>query len=146
MKKIISFVVVLMLVISSFAIAEGIIDVSQYTLDELILIRAAVEQEISNRVSTATAMLMPGKYTTGVDIAAGSYIIIGLMDEAPNGYTPQALVAATMEDANKWDYIDNAYVREGEKWRVTLQDGMVLEIRYAECTVQQEAPFLFAPK
>lgn len=142
-KRIIGCVLALTFLLSSVALSEVDFDASQYSLEELVVIRAAVEAEIDSRVSSATATLLPGRYVAGVDIKAGSYILIGLMDKAPNGYTPQALVAESME--RKYNYIDDSYMDEGRKWHFSIQDGMVLEIRYGECVIQQAPPFLFAP-
>lgn len=138
-------IMALVFAFSSLAAAEGAMDFSQYTLEELIKLRAALEEEISGRTGSTTAILNPGMYTTGVDIAEGSYILIGLMDKGPDGYTPQALYAETMGKATSWDYIGYSYMKEGKEWRITLQNGMVLEVRSGNVSIQKAAPLLFAP-
>ena len=110
MAKRIPIIVLAIMLLTSLALSEEIIDVSQYSIEELVQIRIVVEEEINNRISHAQATLMPGKYVTGIDIAAGSYIIMGLMDKAPNGYTPQILYAESSEKADQWDYIDYSYL------------------------------------
>lgn len=145
MKRIIGCLLLIMIMASSCALAEVEFDASPYTLEELFQIRTAIDAEINSRVSAATATLIPSTYVVGVDIKAGAYILVGLMDEAPNGYTPQVLYAKSLDDASSWDYVDYQYLKEGVKWRITLQDGMALEIRYGECQIQQAPPLLFAP-
>lgn len=142
--KIVIILLVCLFIFSAFAIADETNDFSNYTIEELLTLRASIQDEITSRMS-GTATLQPGKYVAGVDITAGSYILVGLVDESPDGYTPQALYAESMEKAGKWDYIDREYIEEGVSWRFTLQDGMVLEIRYANMEIQQAAPILFAP-
>ena len=67
------------------------------------------------------------------------------MDKGPDGSTPQALYAESIEKVRSWDYLDYEYLKEGENWRITLEDGMVLETRDGDCAIQQAAPMLFAP-
>jgi len=75
MKRTTSIVTVLVFLLLSFANAEVDFDTKQYTIEDLILIRSLVEEEINTRVGSASATLQPGKYVAGVDIAAGSYIL-----------------------------------------------------------------------
>ena len=145
MNKAVCCIAILVCLLMPLAQAEIEIDTSQYSIEDLVLLRSSIEDEINSRVGSATATLQPGKYVAGIDIAKGSYILVGLMDKGPDGNTPQVLYAESMDKTKEWDYVDSTYLKEGENWRITLQDGMVLEVRYGNCAIQQAAPILFAP-
>ena len=147
MKRLLSTACVLMILISGMAFAESRLDISSLSLEELVKHRSEVENEIEERVSSATATLYPGLYTAGVDIAAGAYILTGLMDKGPGGYTPQVLYAESLDAVDSWEYIDYRYLKnDGSIWRITLQDGMVLEVRSGNVAIQKAPPMLFAPQ
>ena len=93
----------------------------------------------------ATSNLVPGIYIAGKDIKAGTYILVGLMDEGPTGYTPQALTAESIDDASNSEYIDYSYLKTSTTWRIALKNGNVLEVRSGEVAVQEMEPLAFAP-
>lgn len=121
--------------------AETSFDVSSYSLTELIEIRALVDEKINELTSQPSNELVPGKYLVGRDIAAGSYIIHGLMDKGPNGYTPQALIADSMEQTSYSQYRSYEYIENNEKWFLNLASENVLEIRSGTVSIEQ-APLL----
>ena len=78
MKKILSFVVVMMLFsISAFAVGENIEqDLSAYTLEELTELRNSIDAEINNRLSDFSSdLIYMGEYVACVDIKSGTYLL-----------------------------------------------------------------------
>ena len=75
MKKIISIAIALMLMTVSLTsvLAEGIIDFTGYTLDELLEIRAELLEEIAKRPGGEKMVLGSGQYKIGEDLPAGLY-------------------------------------------------------------------------
>ena len=146
-KCIACLVIVLMVVcmVSSTVLAEQTIDLSQFTIEELLQLRIQLEQEIDARFDSPSATLYPGTYVAGIDIAVGTYLLTGLMDEGPSGYTPQVLWATSLEAASDWDYIDYTYLKTGEIQRINLEDGMALEVREGNCLIEKAPALLFAP-
>ena len=86
--------------------------------------RATLDTEIEKRMADLSTELIPGTYVVGRDVKAGSYILLGLMDKGPGGYSPQALVAESSENASYSEYIDYSYMKEGTKWFITVVAGM----------------------
>ena len=102
--------------------------------------RAALDSEIRKRTADLSTKLIPGSYVVGRDIKAGSYILVGLMDKGPGGYSPQALVAESSENAEYSEYIDSSYMKEGTKWFITVDNGNVVEIRSGDVAIQNAQP------
>lgn len=142
MKRLLCLVLCLLLIgsVASVVIAESNTDYSGLSLQELIDMRASLDAEIGVRMSDLSTILVPGTYTVGKDIKAGSYIIQGLMDEGPGGYSPQALVAESIEDAEYSEYTDYSYMKEGIKWYIAVVDGNVIEIRSGDVAIQNAQP------
>ena len=113
----------------SLVLAESGTDYSNLSLDELISMRSALDTEIENRMVDLSTKLIPGTYVVGRDLKAGSYIVLGLMDEGPSGYTPQALISESAENAEYSEYIDYQYMKTDVEWHVTVVDGNVIEVR-----------------
>ena len=61
-------------------------------------IRSIIDDKINELADTPSNELPPGTHVAGKDIAAGPYIIHGLMDEGPDGYTPKVFIFETLED------------------------------------------------
>ena len=111
MKKIIALLLSFLCIFGSVGYAESSssFDVSNYTFEELLEIRAIIDLEIERQASLPATTLIPGRYVVGRDIVAGVYSILGLMDDGPGGYTPQVLLAESLDDAESRDYIDYEY-------------------------------------
>mgnify|MGYP000813071825 CR=1 FL=1 len=75
MKKILAVLIALMLTaLCCFAaVAEGTIDFSGYTLEELLTIRDDLTDEIASRPGGEKMVLGTGQYKIGEDLAAGVY-------------------------------------------------------------------------
>ena len=104
-----------------------------------------VETNSNDDSLAPTSNLAPGRYVVGKDIQAGTYILVGIMDKGPDGYSPQALTAASMDDATNSEYIDYSYMKNGSTWRIALKSGNVLEIRSGDVAVQEMEPLAVAP-
>lgn len=62
-----------MLVFEKGALAEGLVDFSQFTTEQLFEIQAQLDGELVQRGAYARATLGAGTYTVGVDIPAGAW-------------------------------------------------------------------------
>ena len=99
----------------------------------------------SGNTATTTATLVPGYYVAGKDIVAGAYILQGIMNKGPSGYTPQVLIAESLEDAQNSDYLDYHYLEKGETWRVQLDTDNVIEVSSGDVCIQNVVPLAVAP-
>ena len=75
MKKLMILVLSMLLLMASFtsAMADGTIDFSSYSLEELLEIRSDLADEISNRPGGEKMVLGSGQYKIGEDLPAGVY-------------------------------------------------------------------------
>lgn len=141
MKRLVCMLLTCLFLFMTIASAETSFDVSGYSLTELMGIRALVDDQISVLASIPSEELLPGKYVAGRDIAAGSYIVHGLMDKGPDGYTPQVLISDTMDQISNSEYRCYEYMENNEKWYVSLASGNVIEVRSGTVSIEQ-APIL----
>lgn len=137
MKRLVCLTVSCMFLIISTAFAEISFNASGYSLTELMEIRAVVDEQIYALTSTPSKELQPGKYIVGIDIAAGSYIIRGLMDKGPSGYTPQILFAESMDH----EYLYYEYLKTNEKWYLNAAEGNIIEVRSGSVAIEK-APIM----
>lgn len=129
MKKIIVTLLALML-LTVFTVAAGApsgIDLTAYTLDELIEIRNAVIDEIDTRLEIDSSDEMyQGQYTVGTHIKAGTYLFTSTAD-----YFSFHLYTDETQD----DLICNTSLALGEQYYVELTDGMLLYVYNGKGTV-----------
>ena len=133
MKKILSFVVVMMLFsISAFAVGENIEqDLSAYTLEELTELRNSIDAEINNRLSDFSSdLIYMGEYVAGVDIKSGTYLLESASDD---GFFSFHLYAD--KDKERDDLICNENLSDGERCYMDLKDGMLLYVYSGKGTV-----------
>lgn len=133
MKKILSFVVVMMLFsISAFAVGENIEqDLSAYTLEELTELRNSIDAEINNRLSDFSSdLIYMGEYVVGIDIKSGIYLLEGASDDE---YFSFDLYADKDKERN--DLICSEILSDGEQYYVELTDGMLLSVDNGKGTV-----------
>ena len=76
MKKLMILVLSMLLLMASFtsAMADGTIDFSSYSLEELLEIRSDLADEISSRPGGEKMVLGSGQYKIGEDLPAGVYV------------------------------------------------------------------------
>lgn len=126
MKKIIVTIVVMMLLsVSAVANGENIgLDLSTYTLDELLEIRDSVNSEINGRLAgTFSDEMYQGEYVVGVHIKSGIYLLGGADD---NEYFSFHLY--TDEEMERDNLICNESLSYGDQYYVELTDGMMLYV------------------
>ena len=76
MKRFLAILIVLIMVLPIFALAESFgIDLSKLTNDELLALEMDIDAEKIDRKMVKSARLGAGSYTVGIDIPAGSYTI-----------------------------------------------------------------------
>ena len=75
MKKLIAVGISILLLMTCFtiALAEGTIDFSSYSLEELLEIRSDLADEIASRPGGEKMVLGSGQYKIGEDLPAGVY-------------------------------------------------------------------------
>ena len=75
MKKILAVIMTLVLAVGSIGLclAEGSIDFSGYSLEELLEIRSNLADEIASRPGGEKMVLGSGQYKIGEDLPAGVY-------------------------------------------------------------------------
>ena len=141
MKKIIvAIVVMILLSVSAVAIGENIgLDLSTYTLDELLEIRDSINSEINERlVGTSSEEMYQGEYVVGVHIKSGAYLLGGASD---NDYFSFFLY----NDEVEGEIICNESLSYGDQYYIELTDGMMLEVYSGKGTVTQWAKPSWAP-
>lgn len=75
MKKVLIIALVLMLALPLVSMAAQKIDLSTYTVEELIALKTDVVGELMNRKEIKTAKIPTGDYIIGVDFPAGVYSV-----------------------------------------------------------------------
>lgn len=121
MKKIFAFVLALLLLCGSVAVAE--VSLAQYTAEELLALRDQINQELLKRGIENKVLVPIGNYIGGVDIPAGDYTITC----AENG---SIFIYPDEEEANKggW-YTFFAILSENEKaGKMTVKEGDFIKI------------------
>ena len=123
-------VMLTMLLILPAALAEAP-DFSSMSDDEIVKLQEKVNQEIVRRGIEKTAELPAGKYTGGIDLPTGSYILTCKTDESHHGIV---WVSAAADDLNN-QYPSILYKHIGfsteEKLRVTIEEGGILNLPFA---------------
>lgn len=87
MKKILSTILMLALILTVPAIAEAEYDFTSYSYDELIGFREQLDAEIQTRPEAGERVLQPGQYVIGKDIAPGIYDLGFVPAEEDDTYT-----------------------------------------------------------
>lgn len=77
--RLLSLVLAVLLVFPGAAFAE--INFDDYSVEELIALKTQIHTEIINRTKDEKSVRVPmGSYTVGIDIPAGTYMLIGGSD------------------------------------------------------------------
>lgn len=123
--------VVLCLVSSTIgAVAEELIDISQYSDEEIISLVAQFQTELVNRGIEKTASLNAGKYIGGKDIPAGTYVLFCKTDNNHHG-----IVWLRAADDLENDYPSKLYEHIGfdgeETFYIEIEEGDILNLPFA---------------
>lgn len=138
MKKILSMILALLFAFSTCASALEF-DASRYTLEELADIIVAVEAELKNRIPDVTAVIYPGFYCAGRDIAPGTYVLKALQEKGPGG--DQTYIKRYDKDDHQ---LDGRWLPKDAQYQLTLGEGEAFELIYAEAEIREAAPMLFS--
>lgn len=125
MKKIVAFVLALLLLIPS-AFAE--VDLSSYSYEQLLELYRSVQQEIISRPEWKEVTVPKGVYVIGEDIPAGSYTI---KSTDPGGYINIFLWGAEQKDYDTAGglLVNEALYKSSQVLgRINLKNGNVLEL------------------
>ena len=146
MKKImIVMLTIIMMVGCLTAAAEGIIDFSGYSLEELLEIRNELSEEIAKRPGGEKTVLGAGKYTIGVDIPDGLYtfkfVQNGDQDRERTEYYVYENESMYKYDADRWSVgdmprIESSLKGDGET-RISLYSGEYLVLYYNGAEIER---------
>ncbi|MGN0794702.1 MAG: hypothetical protein ACI4MG_09570 [Aristaeellaceae bacterium] len=129
MKKLLSLILALcLLAVPITAIhAENTYDLSSYGNDELLMLLAAVQNEVVARRIEKTAHLTAGRYVAGRDIPAGDYILTSAGTENDHG----DVCLRAGDDAHTKKYSD--YLGRGDQLSlfITIEEGDILELPFS---------------
>lgn len=140
MKRIISLVVALALMTGCFvtSLAEGVIDFTGYSLEELLEIREQLAEEIAKRPGGEKMSLGAGQYKIGEDLPAGIYTF-KLVQNGDADVSRTDYYVYENESMYKYDTdrlwlgdmprVDGSLKGEGET-RISLYPGEYLSLRY----------------
>lgn len=134
MKKLAIVLVVVCLLVFGAVIAEPAfeIDLTSLSVDELVSLRKAINDELFDRGQGVSSDLYPGKYDIGVQIPEGKYLVKAT--SLQKGST-RAEVHYYAEDKS---WIDTAYLKVGEVYYfefespnyIRVEDGAVILMDY----------------
>ena len=147
MKKTVTIIVALffVLILASASIAEGLIDFSRYTLEELIQIKSDLTEEITKRPGGQKMTLGSGQYRIGEDIPAGvytfKYVQNGDKDVSRTDYYVYENESMYKYDVDRlWlgdmPRLEGSLKGNGET-RISLYPGEYLSIRYNGAEVER---------
>lgn len=124
MKKFVAIVSILLLLFCHFsAVGEGI-DLKSLSVEELSVLSDRITQEMFDRGVIFEEDLPFGKYVVGKDIRAGTYTL-EFSNVVPQ-LRPYVLVFESVDSKHK---VLNEGIYADTSVQVTLEDGMLLEIR-----------------
>lgn len=119
MRKLLAILMICTL-LTTPAFAETV-DLSSMSLDELIQLRDAVQNEIFARIGSDPMTIASGKYIVGTDIKAGYYLLV--IDSVAVKYVDLSLIWLDESHDDVWEQL-----REGETYYLKLEDGMKLTL------------------
>lgn len=151
MKKIICLLVSAMLLATP--VCAGEIDLSAYSDDDLLALKAQVDSELTNRGVGESAVLQEGVYVVGKDVKAGTYVFTGLVEmkyDDDMDYQDMAMPTELFYYDSEEHYADDYkagydYVNPGNPIRKTFEDGQVFEVYYQSVMATYEDALPFAP-
>lgn len=140
MRKIAAIALVITMLFCSTinVLAEGIIDFSVYTLDELMTIQKELESELMSRDGYQIPdMIYRGRYVVGRDIEAGQYLFtcteVSILVGQPAGVVELSLIidndAFRKDGSGTKQIFYDFFINTGYEVILNLEDGMLLELR-----------------
>ena len=106
------------------AFATDDLDLSALSDEELYTLKVDVDREVNGReiLSDDVSIISKGKYVVGEDIKAGRYCFVGANPRRPE----IAFVLPNKESNSFKDAITEMYLKFGEEYIVTIEDGQML--------------------
>lgn len=138
MKKILAVLTIFVIsfVGVTFAGAEQM-DLSSYSLDELVALRNSITEEISVRLGDA-GTIDQGLYEVGVDIKASSFEVMGL--EGAEDYA-RVIIFDNREQLDATKALQTHNIGEGQSAIINLKEGQWLRINnYGPISIQEVKP------
>lgn len=129
MKKIVSvFLAMFVLLTSTVCLAETV-DLGEFSNDELIALLNSVHQEMMARNIQKTASIPAGRYTAGVDIPVGSYVLTCNTGDKQFGIVK---VTAPESSSEEREYVLYEFVSHNieTQFRFTVEEGCFLEVPF----------------
>ena len=117
MKKLVLFLVVLLIVALPFRSVGESIDLDSMSLEELMQLGLNVQKKIFERDEFSKGVLYPGNYKTGIDLEVGDYIIkcVSLM--------PENSCAWIYHHDSSGKSLEESLLQIDESYRVRLGEG-----------------------
>ncbi len=137
MKKFLFVLVVLLLVsiaIPVLASTDGF-DLSSMSLEDLLGLRNAVDEEIRTRVSQPSAALYNGKYTVGKDVRSGRFMLT-VIQPVVDEWDDEAYVYIEFADGEH----DTLSLHAGESTILDLTEGAVITVKDVISATLTEVP------
>ena len=144
MKKVVALLCVLFVLVPT-CFAEGEIDFSGYSLEELLRIKTDLSNELASRPGAEPMILTPGDYTIGEDFPAGVYSFRFLQngDEEVerSDYYVYENESMYRYDVDRWWLGDlprlDGSLKGTADTKLTLYPGELLSIRYNGAEVER---------
>jgi len=147
MKRIVSIIFCISFLVSlniTTVFAEGI-DLSNYSIQELLNLRSNIDQEINNRLKNENyVQMVTGRYEIGIDIPEGEYILT-LLGSRNGGLA----IFANMDDYftfQQTERVDSAKysitaIRPNEQTFIKLEKSEVLFV-YGEFSIKKSLSYM----
>ena len=137
MKKFLFVLIVLLLVSIALPVissADGF-DFSSMSLEELLGLRNAVDEEIRTRVSAPSAAIWNGTYVVGNDIKSGRYLltVVNVTPDENRDYSSFSITTPEGKD----DYF---LLVAGESQIIDLGEGYIFEVNDVISATLTEVP------
>ena len=143
MKRFLFVLSVLLLIaaiLPSISLADGL-DLSSLSLEDLLGLRKAIDEEIHIRISQPSETLYDGVYVIGTDIRSGRYLVT-VIDCCVDEYSDSASFRITSVNGEK----DRFYLVPGQSRIVELVDGTTFEVEdVLSATLSDVPPASYAP-
>lgn len=132
MKKLIVLLLfVVCLVTNAYALE---IDLSGYTIDDLIELNKTINEEIENRIPQDWSVIGPGRYVVGTDIAPGTYELYDINVTSSHGGIG---VYESIQDQKDKKQSSVVYLWEGNQTTILILDeGMVIVVEQMDCKIR----------
>ena len=151
MKKLAALMVQIFVIsFSGLALADETLDYSGMSLDELVILRNTINEEIASRIGSGD-MIYTGDFLVGTDIKAGKYIIT-CTAETPQSSDDMVMGIFNEKDSHDQfagesaynafrDNVDAFYALQlDETAIITLEEGQYFVIKWGEATCSPYAP------